>query len=336
MLRAAVQDNADIIAGRLPVTLRPGRRVLAVWGLRVWLLPVPFSIIIALTLVAYRSAAAVHQVPMPPAAPESLLPEPVLAGVPSAPPDLSLLTRPLRASALGLGVRRVILDPGHGGEHFGTESASGLLEKDVTLDLANRARRLLVSLGYEVQLTRTADVSMSLKERATAANEGRGDIFVSIHLNSFAPSSVRGIETYYLGPSDHPAHDAIAEAENQHSGYSLADMRTLLDGIYVHARRDESRRLARAVQDAMVQRLTRDDPGISDRGVKSAPFVVLVATDMPAILAEVSCLSNPEEARRLETDAYRQTIAEALVTGIKAFIDQKPRLTAERKDINER
>jgi N-acetylmuramoyl-L-alanine amidase len=206
----------------------------------------------------------------------------------------------------------------------------------VTLDLAERARRLLVEKGYQVVMTRTADDSLSLKQRAMTANENRGDIFVSIHLNSFEPASARGIETFYLGPSEHPDHEAVAATENQDSGYSLADMRTLLDGIYADARRDESKRLARSVQDAMLQRLRKSDPALTDRGVKTAPFVVLVATDMPAILAEVSCLSNAREAERLSTEDYRQTIAEALVYGIKDFIDQKPRAVGERKDTNER
>jgi N-acetylmuramoyl-L-alanine amidase len=101
-------------------------------------------------------------------------------------------------------------------------------------------------------------------------------------------------------------------------------MRTLPDGIYVDARRDESKRLARSVQDAVLGHLRKSDPAMRDRGVKTAPFVVLVATDMPAILAEVSCLSNPAEAERLATNDYRQTIAEALVTGIRSFADQHP------------
>jgi N-acetylmuramoyl-L-alanine amidase len=113
-------------------------------------------------------------------------------------------------------------------------------------------------------------------------------------------------------------------------------MRTLLDGIYADARRDESKRLARSVQDAIVRRLRKTDPAMTDRGVKTAPFVVLVATDMPAILAEVSCLSNADEAERLGTEDYRQTVAEALIAGIRSFVDQKPHTVGERKDTNER
>ena len=342
MLRAAVQDNADAIAGRVPSTLRPARRLFALWGKRARLLMLPFGIIVASALVAHWSMAA-QPVPVPPPpddrSPEPIADrsrEPIVEPSPASIPDLSLLTRPLRPRALALGVRRVILDAGHGGANLGTASAGGLLEKTVTLDIAERAGHLLARQGFDVVLTRAGDDTRSLKERATTANETRADIFVSIHLNSFEPASARGVETFYLGPSEHPDQDAVAATENQHSGYSLADLRTLLDGIYADARRDESKRLAISVQHAMVQRLGRTDPELSDRGVKTAPFVVLVATNMPAILAEVSCLSNPTEAERLGTAGHRQAIAEALVTGIQNFTDQKPDSVGRRKDTHER
>ncbi len=334
LLRSAVQDNADTIADRLPAALRPARRWLGLCLHRARLVAVPSTIVAAFMLVAHWSMAAQPAVPESPN--EALLPHPIVALSPVSIPDMSLLARPLPARALALGVRRVVLDAGHGGLNEGTASAAGLLEKHVALDLAERARRLLLERGFEVVLTRTDDKTLSLKERATAANQSRGDIFVSIHLNSLEPASARGVETFYLGPSEHPDHDAVAAAENQNSGYSLADLRTLLDGIYVDARRDESKRLAQTVQDAVMRRLSRNDPAMTDRGVKTAPFAVLVATDMPAILAEVSCLSNPDEAERLATAAHRQTIAEALVGGIQAFSNQKTHPIGKRKDTNER
>ena len=215
----------------------------------------------------------------------------------------------------------MIVDAGHGGDNLGTSSADGINEKDVTLDIAERVRQLIVQRGFEAVMTRTADETRSLLERAATANRRHGDIFVSIHLNSLRPSSVRGIETYYLGPSDGPEFDAIAAAENRHSGYSLSDIRSLLEKIYTDARRDESRRLAESVQRALVLNLRKTAPAITDRGVKTAPFVVLIATEMPAIVAEVSCLSNQDDARHLNTAEYRQTIAEALVSGIQTFAD---------------
>jgi N-acetylmuramoyl-L-alanine amidase len=332
MLRAAVQENADTIADRVPPCLRPGRRLLTLWAYRARVLLLPAGITASI-LIAHWSLAAQPVVPAVNAG--SVLPLTVEPDPPS-PPDLSLLARPLPARALALGVRRVILDAGHGGAQQGTASATGLLEKDVTLDIAERAERLLVQRGFTVVMTRTTDETLSLKDRATTANQQRGDIFVSIHLNSLARASARGVETFYLGPGEHPEHDEIAAVENQHSGYSLADLRTLLDGIYADARRDESRRLAQSVQQAIMQRLGRTDPQLEDRGVKTAPFVVLVATEMPAILAEVSCLSNPDEAERLRRTAHRQAIAEALVSGIQHFSNQKTQPAGQRKDTNER
>jgi N-acetylmuramoyl-L-alanine amidase len=333
MLRAVVEENADTMADRVPPTLRPTRRLLAraaYWS-RVLLLPVSIGTLI----FAARWSLAAEPVTRPVLTVESQV-QPAAPASPASAPDLSLLARPLSATALALGVKRVVLDAGHGGSQQGTASASGLLEKDLTLDLADRARKLLEARGFSVLLTRTADTTLSLKDRATTANQQRGDIFVSIHLNSFARASARGIETFYLGPTEHPDLDAMAAAENQNSGYSLADLRSLLDGIYADTRRDESKRLAQSVQRALMQRLGKSDPDLEDRGVKTAPFVVLVATEMPAILAEVSCLSNADEADRLGTAAHRQTIAEALVSGIQSFSEQKTQLQRTRKETNER
>jgi N-acetylmuramoyl-L-alanine amidase len=332
MLRAAVQENADTIADRVPAALRPVPRALALAAYWARVLLPPFSVVAALVFIAHWSTAA-----QPSAAPAAGAPlVPSREPAPDSPPDMSLLARPLPPRALGLGVRRVVLDAGHGGAHQGTASGNGLLEKDITLDLANRAGQLLRERGFDVVLTRTNDATLSLKERATTANQQRGDIFVSIHLNALKPDSKLGVETFYLGPGEHPEHDAIAEVENEHSGYSLADLRTLLDGIYVDARRDESKRLAESVQQAVLKRLRKTYPGMVDRGVKTAPFVVLVATEMPAILAEVSCLSNADEAERLGTPAHRQAIAEALVGGIQAFSKQATHTVAQRKDTHER
>ena len=327
-----MQENSDTIADRVPAALRPARRWLARGSHAARLFVVPSAIVLASVVVVQWSTAQPVMV-APPAGP----PLPALESPAASAPDLSLLSRPLSPRALALGVRRVIIDAGHGGAHDGTASASGLLEKEVTLDLAERARQLLIDRGFEVVMTRTDDRTLSLKDRATTANQQRGDIFVSIHLNALGEASVRGVETFYLGPSEHPEHEAVAAAENQHSGYSLADLRTLLDRIYADARRDESKRLAQSVQDAVLRRLRRTNPELDDRGVKTAPFVVLVATEMPAILAEVSSLSNPDDAEQLGTTAHRQAIAEALVGGIQAFTSQQTHASRNnRKDTHER
>jgi N-acetylmuramoyl-L-alanine amidase len=139
-------------------------------------------------------------------------------------------------------------------------------------------------------------------------------------VNSLAThTSSHGMETYYLGPTNDPSLTKLAAAENTGSGYSMADLRKLLDGIYADARRDESLQLASTVQQQLFRQLRGDDPGLSNWGVKRAPFVVLVATDMPAVLAEVGCISNDKEAVMLGRPEYRQKIAEALFHGIHAY-----------------
>lgn len=325
ILKSAVEDNLDAIQGRLPAPLRASKRRLqqaSRWASRV---AMAAALVIASIGIARRPAS----VTPPPATTTGVT---ATAGTSTAArtgtapgaisqgrPDQTVLARTMDPGVLALSVRRIIIDAGHGGENLGTSSTSGLTEKDVTLDIAERVRQLIVARGFAAVMTRTGDETLSLQQRAATANGGRGDIFVSIHLNALAPASAKGIETYYLGPSDGAEHDAIAAAENQHSGYSLSDMRALLEKIYTDARRDQSRRLAAAVQKTLVARLRTVDRSIADRGVKMAPFVVLGATEMPAILAEVSCLSNREEAERLSTTGYRQTIAEAVVAGIQTF-----------------
>ncbi len=199
----------------------------------------------------------------------------------------------------------------------------GLVEKELTLDISLRTAELLGAHGFEVRLTRDSDTPLPLNQRAAVANAMGGDVLVSIHVNWIPNRRVRGVETYWLGPTDDPFIKELAAAENRSSGYSLADFRRLLEGIYVDVRKDESRRLAEAVQAEMHKSLARLNPTLQDRGVKTAPFLVLVATEMPAILAEVSCLSNDEEARLLATANYRRRIAEALTAGIVAYAQQR-------------
>lgn len=314
MLRQAVESNLDVIHDRMPAALRPGRqwvgRLLA-WS---WRVAVPVAVVLAAAGLAQRlattstSAGSVTSAVAPTAVPGDRS----LDGV-------ALSTQPFSPGVLGLRVRRIVIDAGHGGRDVGAASADGLEEKTITLDIARRLSGLMAARGFDVVLTRDADETVSLQERAAIANQHHGDLFVSIHLNALEPASARGIETYYLGPSDGPEPDAVAERENQHAGYSMADLRSLLDRIYGDARRDESRRLAHAVQRAMVDALRATDPATVDRHVKMAPFVVLIATEMPAILAEVSCLSNPDESRRLGEPGYRQVIADALASGVTHF-----------------
>ena len=170
-------------------------------------------------------------------------------------------------------------------------------------------------------MTREKDETVPLTQRTALANAQGADLFVSIHINAMEGRQIRGVETYYLGPTSDPFALQLAAHENQESGYSLADFRRLLDGIHLHVKREESRRFAEATNGALFSSLQAVNPALSNRGVKTAPFVVLITTEMPAILAEVSCLSNEDEARLLATTQYRQEIAQALARGIRAYTD---------------
>jgi N-acetylmuramoyl-L-alanine amidase len=242
---------------------------------------------------------------------------------------------PIDLAVLPLGVKKIVIDPGHGGKDTGTSTPGGLAEKEVTLDIGLRLRRLLQQAAFEVVMTRDMDEAVPLRQRTTLANAQGADLFVSIHLNWIdRGGQARGMETYYLGPTEDPVLLQLAARENRDTGYSLADFRKLLDHIYLSVRRDESRRLAESVQHMLVTALRRKHPVLINRGVKTAPFAVLVGTEMPAILAEVACLSHPEEAQLLATPQYRQDIAQALLQGIRAYaqaLNRSPKISQERK-----
>jgi len=226
----------------------------------------------------------------------------------------------LPGEVLPLTVQRIVLDPGHGGGDLGTRTSLGLTEKEVTLDLALRVGALLSADGYDVGYTRRDDRRVSLRDRAATANGRHADLFVSIHVNWLEDGRAnRGIETYYLGPTDDPFLVRLASDENRESGYSLADTRRLLDSIYADLRQQQSRAFASAVQRHIVRAARSLGPEVRDRGVKSAPFLVLVGTEMPAILAEVASLSSLAEARQLVRDDYRERLAVALRDGIRAY-----------------
>jgi N-acetylmuramoyl-L-alanine amidase len=224
-----------------------------------------------------------------------------------------------------LEVRRVVLDPGHGGPDPGAAAPDGLAEKDLTLDVARRLRLLLEESGFDVVLTRERDEGVSLRERALLANRVRGDLFVSIHVNAIPGPEPCGMEVYYLGPADDPRGQALVDLENRESGYALADLRRLLDGLYAHVRQAESEAFARVARQGLATYLARAHPAIKDNGVKTAPFLVLTATEMPGILTEVSCLSNEPQAQLLAEPGHRQSIARGLFVGIRAYAEARTR-----------
>jgi N-acetylmuramoyl-L-alanine amidase len=248
-----------------------------------------------------------------------------LSALPGSVDALPLLApvAPIDASVFRLAASKVVLDPGHGGPNTGAVSPRGvrgarrLREKDVALEVARRLQRLLTSGGFEVVMTRDADIDVPLRERAAFANDAGGDLFVSIHLNWI--EGRRGVETYSLGTTADPELNLLAATENRGSGYSQADMRRLLEDVYTGWRRAESQSLAAAIQTELYGSLAAVNPGLRDRGVKTAPFLVLVDTRMPAVLAEVSCLSDAREVALLEDPLYLERIAAALARGVRRY-----------------
>lgn len=224
----------------------------------------------------------------------------------------------INREVLPLAIKRIVVDPGHGGEP-GALSESGVTEKAITLDVALRMRRLLANGPFEVLLTRETDRLVSLERRVAFANENRADLFVSVHVNWMESRTIRGLETFYVGPSDDPATLKLASRENKESGYALSDYKQILEKIYLDSRRDESRMLAKSIQTELFNGLKPVNLVLANRGVKTAPFVVLVGTQMPAILAEVSCVSNEDEVNLLTKEEYRENIAKALIKGVRAY-----------------
>jgi N-acetylmuramoyl-L-alanine amidase len=224
--------------------------------------------------------------------------------------------------ALGLKVGRIVIDAGHGGHDTGTIGPNGLLEKDLVLDVSLRLGRLLYArMGAEVVYTRDDDTFVPLETRTAIANQQQADLFISIHANSSADPSARGVETYYLNFNPSPDALEVAARENAVSEKSVHELGDLVKKIALKEKVDESREFAADVQHALYQGLAGKDRSMRDRGVKKAPFIVLIGANMPSILAEISFVSNPGDERRLESPEYRQKIAESLYKGIARYIN---------------
>ena len=223
------------------------------------------------------------------------------------------------ARQLGLGVSRIVIDPGHGGHDTGA-MAKGITEAELVLDVSLRLQQLLQAVpGLEVILTRQTDEFVSLQERTAMANRDGADLFLSIHANANVNSQARGIETYFLNFANSVTAAAVAARENSANGQVMGDLPDVVKAIALNNKLDESRDFARHVQRAMVDRLRGANKTLRDLGVKQAPFVVLVGAAMPSALAEVSFLTNPQEARLLRSGAYRQRIAEALFSAVRKY-----------------
>jgi N-acetylmuramoyl-L-alanine amidase len=224
--------------------------------------------------------------------------------------------------ALGLKIGTIIVDAGHGGHDTGTIGPRGLQEKDLTLDVALRLGNLLQSkLGANVVYTRKDDTFIPLETRTAVANQNQADLFISIHANSSPDTSARGVETYYLNFTSSADALEVAARENALSDTSIHELQDLVKKIALKDKIDESREFAADVQKSLWSGLAAKTPAIQNRGVRKAPFVVLIGANMPSILAEISFLSNPADERKLETPEYRQKIAEYMYRGITRYVN---------------
>jgi N-acetylmuramoyl-L-alanine amidase len=224
--------------------------------------------------------------------------------------------------ALGLKIGRIVIDPGHGGHDTGTIGPNGFTEKDLVLDVSLRLGRLLESkLGAEVVYTRDDDTFIPLESRTAVANQSQADLFLSIHANSSRDRGARGVETYYLNFTSSEDALEVAARENAVSEKSIHELQDLVKKIALKDKIEESREFASEVQSALYKGLSKRNKGLRNRGVKKAPFVVLIGANMPSILAEISFLSNATDARQLKTPQYRQRIAEALYKGVAEYVD---------------
>ena len=223
--------------------------------------------------------------------------------------------------AFDLGVNTILIDPGHGGEDAGAVGRGGTREKEVTLDIARRLkRRLDASFPADVLLTRDADVTLPLGERVAIAHASRADLFVSIHLNFVPNKPINIIETFYFGPATDAAAAAVARRENAGQGPGMSELGRIIEHMETQMRREESPRLAAAIQSSLYRNSRREDAAVLDRGTKRGPFAVLNQAEVPAVLAEVSCLSNRQEEERLGTAEHRENIAAYLETGIRDYL----------------
>ena len=232
---------------------------------------------------------------------------------PPSPPASS--SDPSLARQLGVKVKTIVIDPGHGGKDPGAVNRKGLKEKDIALKIGLRLRNLLKKAGYTVYMTRDRDVYVPLEARTAFANQKGADLFISIHLNARSSTS-HGIETYYLGFASTQEAKQLAALENAMAAGTMGDLEEVFHKIMKNTKIKESKQLAGIIQ----QRLTRKT-GRKDRGVRTAPFVVLIGANMPSVLAEVGFISHKEEGKLFTKTSYRRKIAEALAEAVKQYAD---------------
>jgi N-acetylmuramoyl-L-alanine amidase len=241
------------------------------------------------------------------------VPSPGKAGVPS----ITL------AQQLGLGVKRVVIDPGHGGKDPGAVGPSGVREKDVALAIAKKLqKKLREELKLEAILTRKGDTFLPLEERTALANTQKADLFISIHTNAHKNRRVYGMSTYILNVATDAEAARLAAFENAVSAKRISDLEKILNDLMLNSKINESSRLADAVQNGLITRLPKNYSSVKDLGVKQAPFYVLIGAQMPSIMVEASFITNKREEKRLASGAYQGAVAEGILAGIRSYIKQ--------------
>jgi N-acetylmuramoyl-L-alanine amidase len=220
----------------------------------------------------------------------------------------------------GLKLGRVVIDAGHGGKDTGTIGPNGLMEKELVLDVSLRLGRLITErLGAEVVYTRSSDAFIPLEERTKIANDQRADLFISVHANASGESTATGVETYYFNLTSDKKGLDLATRENATAGSSISDLSDMLHRALLQAKLEESREFAQKVQEALWVNSARMNSKAHDRGVRQAPFVVLIGATMPSILAEIGFVSNPHDEKLMKRNDQREKIAEALLRGVTQY-----------------
>ena len=259
---------------------------------------------------------ATEEKPVPP--PKAIKPAPEPPKTPAPVPDPSL------AQQLGLSVKTIVIDPGHGGKDPGAVSQTRQ-EKQIVLNLSKTLRDILVKKGYNVRLTRETDVFLPLRKRTQFATKQKADLFISLHTNASISNKAAGIETYYLALASDESARITAMRENAGAEYNMKELDALVGRILKESKSTESRRLAELIQAQLTS-----GKQVRNRGVKHAPFVVLIGTKVPAVLVEVGFISNPTEGKKLTTKAYQRQLATSIAKGIEQYIKNLPPAAANQ------
>jgi len=258
-----------------------------------------------------------HHAPLPQPAPES---RPNIAEFRSFDGSGSM---PL-GSMLDLGVHKIVIDAGHGGSDLGAIGKMGSREKDITLDIAMRLKTHLIENGFsQISMTRQDDSRVALQDRVAFAKQAKADLFISIHVNYLPGDPGDVIETYYFGPSKDEKTLRLAAQENTGSEYGLSDFKAIVEKLGKTMKLQESRELAKSIQTKLYLNSIERNRSIRNNGVKRAPFVVLLGLDVPSVLAEVSCMSNVQEERDLNSVTHRENVAEYLADGIFDYLNKR-------------